>query len=87
MNFIDYCIATKNYSALNTINAYTKTFTKKDEDVKKGDIIESNGEKCIVMATREADEKFGTLVCNGFKRLAAGLLVAVPLVLLRLAIR
>ena len=31
MNFIDYCIATKNYSALSTVNKYTKLFTDKSK--------------------------------------------------------
>ena len=32
MNFIDYCIANKNYSAINTIRDYTRLFTLSIED-------------------------------------------------------
>lgn len=28
MNFIDYCIKTKNYSAIKAVNSYTKTFAR-----------------------------------------------------------
>lgn len=41
MNFVDYCIETRNYSALSALNEYTKSFGKTNLDITDEDLREN----------------------------------------------
>lgn len=65
MNFVDYCIKTKNYSALKAVNSYKKMFSDEKEAPKE-----------LIVNNREANEGFGTLYKNKLKKTGANTLAA-----------
>lgn len=63
MNFIDYCIATKNYSALDAVNEYTKIFANKEDKPKPGTGKKVNKKNTVEGVTYDKD---GNMIVPGW---------------------